>query len=149
MDCQISILNSFSNLPPRLSLEKLASTLVDWLSPWGDSQEETQAALEYALSGEPGKGGFLLLAHNGNALLGALVMLDTGMGGYIPRHHLVYVAVVPGARGKGLGEKLVRKGLSLAGTSVSLHIEKDNPALRLYERLGFQTKYLEMRTTSA
>jgi ribosomal protein S18 acetylase RimI-like enzyme len=28
---------------------------------------------------------------------------------------------------------------------MALHVEPHNPALRLYERLGYENKYLEMR----
>jgi ribosomal protein S18 acetylase RimI-like enzyme len=36
---------------------------------------------------------------------------------------------------------------AMANTSggVALHVEPDNPAKKLYERLGFTNKYLEMR----
>jgi ribosomal protein S18 acetylase RimI-like enzyme len=48
-------------------------------------------------------------------------------------------------RGKGVGSKIIRKGFELADGDVKLHVEYDNPAKRLYERLGMTTKYAEMR----
>jgi ribosomal protein S18 acetylase RimI-like enzyme len=50
------------------------------------------------------------------------------------------IALLPRYRGHGLGAQLVRDLLdegSRAGKRVSIHVEKHNPALRLYERLGF------------
>ena len=29
--------------------------------------------------------------------------------------------------------------------NIALHVEPDNPAIKLYEKLGFTNKYLEMR----
>ena len=47
------------------------------------------------------------------------------------------VAVVPSERGTGLGRALLERLLAEVG-AVSLSVEPDNPALRLYERLGFE-----------
>ena len=50
------------------------------------------------------------------------------------------IALVPEHRGRGIGTALLRDLLDEgAGTGkrVSIHVERDNPALRLYERLGF------------
>ncbi|MFL5796843.1 MAG: GNAT family N-acetyltransferase [Actinomycetota bacterium] len=50
------------------------------------------------------------------------------------------VAVVPDERGRGVGSGLVQAVLEAAQRAgygaVSLSVERDNPALRLYERLG-------------
>lgn len=50
------------------------------------------------------------------------------------------IAVVPEARGKGIGTALLKQTLVMARSqfsAVCLSIRADNPALRLYERLGF------------
>jgi ribosomal-protein-alanine N-acetyltransferase len=149
MPAKIQVVRRHEELPENCPPEAIARALVAWLAPWGDPLDQTLAAFQYVFSPDVGRGGFLVLALDDIDLAGALVMLDTGMGGYIPRHHLVYVAVDPRRRGHGLGAELVSAGMKIAGTVVSLHVDADNPAVKLYERLGFATKYLEMRTTGA
>ncbi|MCT7991918.1 GNAT family N-acetyltransferase [Laspinema olomoucense] len=50
------------------------------------------------------------------------------------------IAVVPGYRGQGLGTQLLIHLLASASgqSSISLSVSVDNPALRLYERFGFE-----------
>ena len=53
---------------------------------------------------------------------------------------LVDIALLPAARGEGLGEALLRDVCEAAAQRqlpVRIHVEKQNPALRLYQRLGF------------
>ena len=52
------------------------------------------------------------------------------------------VAVMPDCRGKGIGTQLLRHLLASAElryASLSLSVSPDNPAQRLYKRLGFET----------
>ena len=52
------------------------------------------------------------------------------------------VALLPEYRGRGIGTQLLRALLdegARTGKRVSIHVEKHNRALRLYERLGFAT----------
>ena len=54
---------------------------------------------------------------------------------------VVDVALVPEARGRGIGTALLRDLLAegeRTGRTVSIHVERFNPALRLYRRLGFR-----------
>ncbi len=54
---------------------------------------------------------------------------------------IVDITLLPELRGAGLGGMLLQEVLDSAardGISVSIHVEHFNPALRLYQRLGFQ-----------
>ena len=53
---------------------------------------------------------------------------------------IVDIALLPEHRGNGVGTSLLRDLLTeagAAGKSVTIHVERYNAALRLYERLGF------------
>jgi ribosomal protein S18 acetylase RimI-like enzyme len=67
------------------------------------------------------------------------------MSGYIPENILLFIAVHPSARGMGIGGKIIKHSFEISKGDVKLHVEYDNPAKRLYERLGMTTKYAEMR----
>lgn len=54
---------------------------------------------------------------------------------------LVDIALMPEWRGSGIGTALLRDVLArgaAAGKPVTIHVEGFNPALRLYQRLGFE-----------
>jgi GNAT superfamily N-acetyltransferase len=115
------------------------------MEPYHDSKEDINRALDYAFSSDPGRGGFLMLCEVGGKLMGALLMLDSGMGGYIPENILLFVTVSPDSRGMGIGGKLINRCIDECEGEVKLHVDHDNPAKRLYERLGFKHDYAEMR----
>lgn len=143
----IERVDTISALPASLSKQGLAEFLHRCLRPYEDPLEQILAGIEYALSDDPCRGGFVLLAKSGEALLGALVCLETGMTGYVPENILLFVAVDPSTRGQGVGGRLVRRCVEECRGDVKLHVEHENPARRLYERCGFASKYLEMRWT--
>ena len=128
-----------------LNRNKFIDFLFEHLERFGDTKEAISKSIDYAFSSVEGKGGFLLAAYENNKLIGELIMNKTGMAGYIPENILVYVAVDSSCRGKGYGKEICGKAIEMAQGDVALHVEYDNPAKRLYERLGFTTKYAEMR----
>lgn len=123
--------------------EFFARFLVENLEEYGDSLEDVTACFDYARE----RGGLLLVARDGDDVLGVAVTNETGMSGYIPANILVYLAVAPAARRRGVGMALMTEVNRLEG-GVALHVEKDNPARVLYERSGFEAKYIEMRRSA-
>lgn len=54
---------------------------------------------------------------------------------------IVDIVLLPDYRGRGIGSGLIRdvqEQAAAAGQAVSIHVERFNPAKRLYERLGFR-----------
>ncbi len=141
-------IHSDNDFPVGISREMLAHFLNEYLRPYEDSVEDILKGLDYALSDSPGQGGFIVLAMLQDRLMGAVVILNTGMSGYVPDHLLLFVAVDAAMRGKGVGARLIRHAQQLCNGDIKLHVDHDNPARRLYERMGFINKYAEMRWTN-
>lgn len=72
-------------------------------------------------------------------------------------YRLIDIALIEDYRNRGVGTALMREVLDKAaseGVAVRIHVEKFNPALRLYQRLGFreigdEDVYLFMEWTPA
>ncbi|MCB9230375.1 MAG: GNAT family N-acetyltransferase [Bacteroidia bacterium] len=125
--------------------QEIAGFLFRALQKYGDPLEHIRKAIDYAVGEHPCKGGFITLARDRGEVVGAVVINETNMGGYIPEYILVYIAVNPDYRGKGIGKGLMKRALDFADGDIALHVEPDNPARKLYEKFGFTHKYLEMR----
>lgn len=128
-----------------LQKKEIADFLFAHLDQYGDPHEDIMRCLDYALDKAADKGGFVVLVRENGLIVGAVVMNKTGMSGYIPENILVYIAVDGSQRGKGVGKKLMNTAIDMASGGIALHVEPDNPARHLYEKLGFTNKYLEMR----
>jgi ribosomal protein S18 acetylase RimI-like enzyme len=134
-----------SDCPKGITIEQVVDFLYKHLDEFGDDRESIRLCIEHAFGATGLSGGFLLLAMEDDQLIGALVMNRTGMTRYIPENALVYVAVHREYRGRGIGATLIRNAIQQADGDMKLHVEYQNPAKRLYERLGFSSKYAEMR----
>jgi len=139
------IIKQDSEFKPELTREDFINFLYTNLGEYGDKKEDIDRSVSYVFSPSEGKGGFLIAGFDKGELVSELVMNHTGKEGYIPEFILVYVATKSDKRGKGYGKQVIEKALDFAGTDVALHVEYDNPAKRLYEKIGFNSKYAEMR----
>ncbi len=133
---------------PTISKEKeIVSFLYAALEEYGDPIEQIQLCYDYAMERHKSFGGKIIdCTFEGNTV-GAVILNNTGMKGYIPETILVYIAVDNTMRGKGIGKMLMKEVIEITKGSIKLHVEKNNPAIHLYEKVGFKTKYVEMRYT--
>jgi ribosomal protein S18 acetylase RimI-like enzyme len=77
----------------------------------------------------------------------SIILVDGQPAGRLYLHQdpgdlrIMEISLIPEHRGSGIGTLLLREIMdraAAAGHIVSIHVEQFNPALRLYERLGFK-----------
>lgn len=134
-----------SDKPSTSEKEAIAEFLFKSLEQYGDPKEDILKCMAYALKESGHIGGFICVAYLENKIVGATIINQTGMKDYIPENILVYIATDAEKRGQGIGKQLMEKAIATADGNIALHVEADNPAKKLYEKLGFTNKYLEMR----
>lgn len=136
--------NNNSPIPTKIEKEIL-DFLYTHLEEYGDAKTDIQRCLDYALARDNKPGGLLFTAKDKEKMVGAVLINFTGMKGFIPENILVYIATHNQYRGQGIGKKLMQMAIEQTDGNIALHVEADNPAKILYEKLGFTNKYLEMR----
>ena len=108
--------------------------------PWPDELKRTFLAQQFAAQS----------AHYAEHYRGAsfdAILLDGEPAGrlIVARRHvailIVDISLLPEHRSRGVGTRLLGSLIAEAeasGRKLSIHVEMNNPARRLYERLGFQ-----------
>jgi ribosomal protein S18 acetylase RimI-like enzyme len=119
-----------------------ASTRVEELAPvpWSEDQKRAFLQQQFQVQDSEYRRNYL------NASFDVIEVEELPAGRlYINRgpddFRIIDIALLPEYRGHGVGSALIEGLLaeaSTAQTTVSIHVERQNPARRLYERLGFQ-----------
>ncbi len=110
------------------------------------SRQSVQEAVEYAMKLKPSFGGYVLTVEEGRQLIGAVVANRTGMESYNPKNIFVFVTLHENCQqDRTLVQALMQKAIQYADGDIAMHVEPDNPALKLYQELGFKAQYLELR----
>lgn len=125
--------------------KEIVDFLHEHLGEYGDERQAIVNAIEYAMKERSAFGGLVITAREGEKIIGATVLNKTGMEKYVPEYLLVYIAAHEEHRGEGIGKRLMREAIAKCKGNLALHVEADNPAIHLYEKFGFEAKYLEMR----
>jgi ribosomal protein S18 acetylase RimI-like enzyme len=134
-----------TNKPGIIEKNEIINFLFENLENYGDPKADIEKCIEYALKETPSFGGFILVSYDTTKITGVVVVNQTGMKDYIPENILVYIATHKEMRGQGIGKKLMNDTIQISNGSIALHVEPDNPARFLYEKVGFTSKYIEMR----
>lgn len=143
----LQLLHFTAENPPEGAFSEtlIAEFLFRHLEEFGDPVGDISKCIDFSMKRNGGLGGRIILALAGGEWAGVTILNRTGMSKYIPENILVYIAVDSRFRGKGFGKALMQAALDSVDGDIALHVEPENPARFLYEKLGFTSKYLEMR----
>src|SRR5207249_2331165 len=119
-----------------------ASTRTEELSivPWSEPEKATFLRMQFDAQHRYYQEQFATAAYD-------IILVDAQPAGrlYVDRLpdeiRIIDIALLPAFRNAGIGSKILRDLLAegdYTGKPVAIHVEKMNPALRLYQRLGFQ-----------
>jgi ribosomal protein S18 acetylase RimI-like enzyme len=143
---QIKVYNPATK-PTSIEKDEIVQFLFDHLDEFGDDKADILKCVDYAVKDVSSFGGYILIGSVNDVIASIVIINKTGMKGYIPENILVYIATNRDYRGQGIGKAMMEEAIKLANGSIALHVEPNNPAKFLYEKLGFTNKYLEMRLT--
>ena len=126
-----------------LLLRLYATTRADemaMVTDWSDEQKEAFVRMQFQAQHA------WYQEHYGDAQFD-VVLIDGVPAGRLYVHRrakeirLVDISLMPELRGRGIGGALLRELMAeaeAAGKPLTIHVEKFNPAMRLYLRLGFK-----------
>jgi ribosomal protein S18 acetylase RimI-like enzyme len=125
-----------------LLLRVYASTRADELAPVPWPEEAKRAFVEQQFASQDA----YYREHYPTATFDVIVDDGEDIGRlYVDRWEreirIVDIAILPEARGRGVGSALLRDLIAeseAAGKPLTIHVERQNPALGWYERLGFR-----------
>ena len=143
MDYQYELYDAFSGMS---SLEK--SRVIRFLTEnEGKTERDSiREAVEYAMKLKPSFGGFVMVARQKQKIIGVIVANRTGMEAYNPKNIFVFVTVGKKFLGQAAFVKcLIDQAIKYADGDIAMHVKSDNPALSIYQELGFKAQYLELR----
>jgi len=111
-------------------------------TPWSEEQKQAFIAMQFEAQHRHYREHYpealwLIVERNGRAV-GRLYLER-----WSNEHRIIDIALVPKARGCGIGNAILQDLIgeaAAAGKSLSIHVEKENPAMRLYRRLGFEKR---------
>lgn len=110
------------------------------LTGWSAAEQESFLALQFRAQHSHYQAHYpeaaWLVIERAGAAIGRLYIERWGR-----EHRIIDIALLLEARGQGFGAAVMRDLMdeaAAAGKAVSIHVEKNNPALTLYRRLGFE-----------
>lgn len=134
----IKLYNAF----PPLSLRK-KTELIKFLSDYPENRELNSSTLvhliDYALKEIHSFGGFIVTEEKDKEIIGAMVVNNTGMHGYMPNNLIVASAFVPGLLKTGSKKRLIQKIMYITKGDTAYLINNDIEKEVLPKNLGVKT----------
>ena len=108
------------------------------LKPWTEAQKSAFFDMQFRAQHAHYQGNypnaFWLVIERDGVSVGRLYFVR-----WAKEHRLIDIAILPEHRGQGIGTAILHDlFVDAADRPITIHVEKNNPAMRLYARLGFR-----------
>jgi GNAT superfamily N-acetyltransferase len=140
----ITTFDAFSRLSI-IDISRISNFLYTHSGEFKDTKSAIRKSIMYAAKEVPGLGGYVFLMENKDEIVGAIVVNRTGMNEYLAENILVYIAVKEAYRGKGIAQELITHTVDYCKGDIAIHVNKENPVIKLFEKQGFKSRNIEMR----
>lgn len=127
-----------------LNINRITKFLHQHLENSDDTASAIRKSLLYSAKEIPSLGGYVFVMEEEDIIIGATVINKTGMSGYQSENLLAYVAVHKEHRNKGVATQLIDKAIPYCNGNITLHINKENNAINLFEKKGFTSNKIQM-----
>ncbi len=139
----IEIFDAFNRMS-FLNITRITNFLHEHLEDSRDSKNAIRKSLKYAAKEITSLGGYAFVIKNNDEIIGAAVVNKTGMSQYQSENLMTYLAVHKNYRKKGIATQLINKAVNYCNGNITLNINKENNAIKLFEKNGFESKKIEM-----
>jgi len=140
-----NLLYNATNRPSEMEKYKLVDFIALNLGEKAENRDFIRRAIDYATKDRLSFGGFAVVVKVENEIVGAAIVNQTGMEGYMAENVLVYIAVASDYRRKGIAKTMIEHVLRYAKGDVALHLKGDSSLSAVCEKFGFKKSIVEMR----
>ncbi|WNH09819.1 GNAT family N-acetyltransferase [Thalassobellus suaedae] len=128
-----------------IDINRITNFIYKHSGEFGDSKTAIRKSIMYAAKELPGLGGYVFVMEDGNEIIGAVVVNRTGMNEYLSENIMVYVVVKESYRKKGIAKEIIEHTIKYCKGEIAVHININNPVVKLFEKQGFKSRNIEMR----
>lgn len=139
-----SIFFNATNRLTEIEKHRVVNFLYDQLDTANANKDFIRRSIDYATKERMSFGGFVIVCKLHYEIIGAVVVNQTGMEGYMPENVLVYIAVSEKYLQMGVAKCMMDQVLNYAKGNIAVHIRGNLDLVPVFEKLGFKKSIQEM-----
>ena len=139
----IKTFDSFTRMS-YININKISKFLYEHLEDCKNEKDAIRKSLLYAAKETSSLGGYAFIIEEKDNIIGAIIINKTGMNEYQSENLITYLAVHRDFRKQKIATKLIKKATNYCNGNLSLNINKNNNAIELFKKNGFESKKIQM-----
>lgn len=139
-----SVFYNATNRLTEIEKHRVVNFLFERLDTKSANKDYIRQSIDYATKECMSFGGFVIVCKLHGEIIGAVIVNQTGMEGYMPENILVYIAVSENYLRKGVAKCMMDQVLNYAKGNIAIHMRGNLKLVPIFEKLGFKKSIEEM-----